>query len=181
MKRDSLFTTIGRIDGHIWAALIVATIQPLCYYTSLGPAISSIRFKASSSQTTALNFSKSTKWSPLWKRGTEGQRQIRKLKLDYRHSESKKAFKSISMCPNITNLDIAIEDNNYSKKRGAYCEHFPFMDNATRLEMSQSDMFFNLSLSHISTLEILILYFLYNHSSSIPSLGKQGSEENYGP
>ncbi len=85
------------------------------------------------------------------------------------------------MCPNITNLDIAIEDNKYFKKRGAYCDHFPFMDNATRLEMSQSDMFFNLSLSHISTLEILKLYFLYNHSSSIPSLGKQGSEENYGP
>lgn len=64
----------------------------------------------------------------LKKIGTEGQRQIRKLKLNYRDSEPKQAFKSIRMCPNITDLDIAIELSDWSKKRGDYCQHFPIID-----------------------------------------------------
>jgi hypothetical protein len=64
----------------------------------------------------------------LKKIGIEGRQQVRKLKLNYRDSDPKKAFKSIRMCPNITNLDIAIEDPHYSQKLGAYCEHYPIID-----------------------------------------------------
>lgn len=64
----------------------------------------------------------------LEKIGVKGRQQVRKLKLNYREHDPKKAFKSIRMCPNLTHLDIAFEHVDYSDKTGTYCQHFPIID-----------------------------------------------------
>lgn len=60
--------------------------------------------------------------------GTEGQRQVKKLKLNYRQADPKKAFMSIRMCPNLTNLDIAIEQHSLSDKFELCCVHYPIIN-----------------------------------------------------